>query len=457
MLHFWMPQGTHINDTETNIKSIEKYILQQEGVTDITSVVGQGAMRFLLTYTPEEPNPAYGLVLVSVEDYRAIDTLMERIQKHLNEEFPDAQIFCRRFMLGPGDANKIQVRLRGADPDILRELSVQVEQIMHDEPDAVDINTDWRQRVPLLRPIISETAARNAGLTRQQIALTLQTVTEGITVGQYREGDELIPIVFRSPESERDDVRELDNVQIYNPIARGFIPIRQVVTDIKTVSENQIIRRRNRLPTLTVRCDPKSGPASIVFERLKPKIDAIPIPQGYSLEWGGEYENSAEAQQGLSAKLPVIFLLMVLAVIILFNSIKKPLIIFLTVPLAIIGVTVGLLLMKQPFGFMALLGFLSLTGMLIKNSIVLIDEINMQIASGKNPFMAIVDSGVSRVRPVSMAAMTTVLGMIPLLTDAFFVAMAVTVMFGLAFATVLTLIVVPVLYAVFFRIKQTAA
>jgi multidrug efflux pump subunit AcrB len=457
MLHFWMPQGTHINDTETNIKSIEKYILQQEGVTDITSVVGQGAMRFLLTYTPEEPNPAYGLVLVSVEDYRVIDTLMERIQKHLNEEFPDAQIFCRRFMLGPGDANKIQVRLRGADPDILRELSVQVEQIMHDEPDAVDINTDWRQRVPLLRPIISETAARNAGLTRQQIALTLQTVTEGITVGQYREGDELIPIVFRSPESERDDVRELDNVQIYNPIARGFIPIRQVVTDIKTVSENQIIRRRNRLPTLTVRCDPKSGPASIVFERLKPKIDAIPIPQGYSLEWGGEYENSAEAQQGLSAKLPVIFLLMVLAVIILFNSIKKPLIIFLTVPLAIIGVTVGLLLMKQPFGFMALLGFLSLTGMLIKNSIVLIDEINMQIASGKNPFMAIVDSGVSRVRPVSMAAMTTVLGMIPLLTDAFFVAMAVTVMFGLAFATVLTLIVVPVLYAVFFRIKQTAA
>jgi multidrug efflux pump subunit AcrB len=325
------------------------------------------------------------------------------------------------------------------------------------QPDAVDINTDWRQRVPLLRPIISETAARNAGLTRQQIALTLQTVTKGITVGQYREGDELIPIVFRSPESERDDVRELDNIQIYNPIARGFIPIRQVVTEIKTVSENQIIRRRNRIPTLTVRCDPKSGPASLVFEKLKPKIDAIPIPQGYSLEWGGEYENSTEAQQGLSAQLPTIFLFMVLVVIILFNSIKKPLIIFLTVPLAIIGVTVGLLLMKQPFGFMALLGFLSLTGMLIKNSIVLIDEINMQIASGKDPFNAIVDSGVSRVRPVSMAAMTTVLGMIPLLADAFFVAMAVTVMFGLAFATVLTLLVIPVLYTVLFKIKETVS
>ena len=457
MLHFWMPQGTHINETERNIASIENYLLEQEDVTDITSVIGQGAMRFLLTYTPEEPNPAYGLVLVSVKDYRIIQTLMERIQKHLTEKYPDAQVFCRRFMLGPGDANKIQVRLRGTDPDVLRELSDQVEKIMQEQPEAVDINTDWRQRVPLLRPIISETAARNAGLTRQQIALTLQTVTKGITVGQYREGDELIPIVFRSPESERDDVRELDNIQIYNPIARGFIPIRQVVTEIKTVSENQIIRRRNRLPTLTVRCDPKSGPATLVFEKLKPKIDAIPIPQGYSLEWGGEYENSTEAQQGLSAQLPTIFLFMVLVVIILFNSIKKPLIIFLTVPLAIIGVTVGLLIMKQPFGFMALLGFLSLTGMLIKNSIVLIDEINMQIASGKDPFNAIVDSGVSRVRPVSMAAMTTVLGMIPLLTDAFFVAMAVTVMFGLAFATVLTLLVIPVLYTVFFRIKQTVA
>jgi multidrug efflux pump subunit AcrB len=455
MVHFWMPQGTHIKETEKQVHSFEEYLLQQEEVTDIASVTGQGALRFLLTYTPEEPNPAYGLVLVSVDDYRAIDDLIQRVQQHLDDHYPDAQAFCRRFMLGPGDANKIQVRLRGADPDVLRQLSVQVEQIMQDEPDAIDINTDWRQRVPLLRPIISETAARNAGLTRKQVASALQAVTEGITVGQYREGDELIPIVYRSPESERGDVSELANVQIHSPIARGFIPIRQVVTGTKVVSENQIIRRRNRLPTLTVRCDPKSGPATAVFDKLKPKIDAISIPEGYSLEWGGEYENSAEAQQGLSAKLPLIFLMMILVVVILFNSIKKPLIIFLTVPLAIIGVTGGLLLMKQPFGFMALLGFLSLVGMLIKNSIVLIDEINVQIASGKDPFTAVVDSGVSRMRPVSMAAMTTVLGMIPLLPDAFFVAMAVTIMFGLTFATVLTLVFVPVLYTVFFKIKET--
>ncbi len=242
MVHFWMPQATHINETEKNIASVEKYLLQQEEVTDITSVVGQGTMRFLLTYTPEEPNPAYGLVLVSVKDHRLIDTLMERIQQYLKENYPDAQALCRRFMLGPGDANKIQVRLRSPDPDVLRELSVQVEEIMQDEPDAVDINTDWRQRVPLLRPIVSETAARNAGLTRQQITLALQAAIEGITVGQYREGDELIPIIYRSPESERDNVTELANVQMYSPIARGFIPIRQVVGEMKMVSENQIIQ-----------------------------------------------------------------------------------------------------------------------------------------------------------------------------------------------------------------------
>ncbi len=454
MVHFWMPQGTHIRQTENSLQSIEKYLLEQDEVTDISSIIGQGAMRFLLTYTPEEPNPAYGMVLVSVEDYREIDAVMARIQTYLNDNYPNAQAFCRRFMLGPGDANKIQVHLRGPEPDVLRQLSVQVEEIMQSEPEAVDINTDWRQRVPLLKPIVSETAARNAGLTRQQIALSLQAATEGLQVGQFREGDELIPIVYRSPQDERDDVRDLSNIQIYSPTGRGFIPIRQVVTEIQTVSENQIIRRRNRLPNLTVRCDPKSGPASKVLEKLMPRINAIEIPQGYTLEWGGEYENSAEAQQGLAAQLPLIFMLMVLVVIILFNSIKKPLIIFMTVPLAIIGVTAGLLVMGQPFGFMALLGFLSLTGMLIKNSIVLIDEINLQIASGKAPFTAIVDSGVSRVRPVSMAAMTTVLGMIPLLADAFFVAMAVTVMFGLAFATVLTLIVVPVLYALMFKIKE---
>jgi multidrug efflux pump subunit AcrB len=207
------------------------------------------------------------------------------------------------------------------------------------------------------------------------------------------------------------------------------------------------------LPTITVKCDPTSGPASDALKVVQPKLEAMELPAGYSLEWGGEYEDSGDAQSALAGKLPAVGLLMVLIVICLFNSIRKPLVIFLTVPLAVIGVTAGLLLTGQPFGFMALLGFLSLSGMLIKNAIVLIDEINTQLREGKAPFEAVVDSGVSRVRPVSMAALTTVLGMIPLVADAFFVSMAVTIMFGLTFATLLTLVFVPVLYACFFRVR----
>lgn len=250
------------------------------------------------------------------------------------------------------------------------------------------------------------------------------------------------------------DVASMKNLQIWSPAAQAMIPLRQVVPGFETAFEDDIVMRKDRKRTLTVFCDPKSGPASVLFQRLRPRIEAIELPIGYTLEWGGEYEDSAEAQAGLAAMLPVFFLVMVLVVIALFNALRQPLIIWLCVPLALIGVTAGLLLTGQPFGFMALLGFLSLSGMLIKNAIVLIDQINLEIAEEKPPFAAIVDAGVSRLRPVAMAALTTALGMIPLLLDAFFMAMAVTIIAGLLFATLLTMVVVPVLYALFFRVRE---
>jgi len=457
MVHYWLPQGTHISSTEADIEQIEEHLRSLDGVTEVSTFVGRGALRFLLTYTPEDANSAYGMLLVSVDDYRKIAALIPEVQAYLDETFPDAQAFPRQFMLGPGDAQKIQARFRGPDPDVLRRLAAEARSIMLAEPGATDVMDDWRQRVPLVRPIVAETQARNAGITRAEIARALQVAFAGTRIGVYRERDKLLPIIARSPEQEHGDVENLHDVRIWSPVADQTIPISQVVRGFESRSENSIVRRRDRLPTLTVKCDPKSGPATTVFEQLRPKIEAIELPPGYTLEWGGEYEDSSDAQAALAGKMPVVALLMVLVVIVLFNSIRQPLIIFLTVPLAIIGVTAGLLLTDQPFGFMALLGFLSLSGMLIKNAIVLIDEINVQVRGGKELFTAVVDSGVSRLRPVSMAALTTVLGMIPLLTDAFFVAMAVTIMFGLAFATVLTLIVVPVLYACFYRVRSPQA
>lgn len=209
--------------------------------------------------------------------------------------------------------------------------------------------------------------------------------------------------------------------------------------------------RLDRKRTLTVNADQISGTAATLFNRIRPKVEAIPLPAGYALEWGGEYESSAESQEGLAAGIPMFFTAMVLLVILLFNALRQPLIIWMTVPLALIGVTFGLLVTNQPFGFMATLGFMALSGMLIKNSIVLIDQIELEKSEGKQVLQAIIEAGVSRLRPVGMAAATTALGMLPLLTDAFFVAMAVTIIFGLVFATVLTMVVVPTLYAIFFR------
>ncbi|OAD22135.1 Acriflavin resistance protein [Candidatus Thiomargarita nelsonii] len=244
----------------------------------------------------------------------------------------------------------------------------------------------------------------------------------------------------------------IKDIQIWSPAAQQSIPIREVVSGFETVWIDPLVHRRNRKRTITPQCDPKAGNASVLFERIRPKIEAIELPIGYEMEWGGEYEDSTEAQQALAVNMPITFLAMVLVVIFLFNALRQPLIIWLSVPLAIIGVALGLLLTDHSFDFMALLGFLSLSGMLIKNAIVLVDQIDLEIREGKTSFNAILDSSVSRMRPVTMTAITTVFGMIPLLFDAFFIGMAVTIMFGLAFATVLTLIVVPVLYAIFFRV-----
>ncbi len=463
MVHFWLPQGEHISSTEAQIKQFEERLMEEEGVGDISMFIGGGAPRFLLTYTPEEPNSAYAIGLVGIDDQKMIDKKIPNFKDYIEENFPNAQAFIRKFMLGPGDPQKIQVRFRGPDADTLRILAREAKLVFRSDPNIGDIVDDWRHRVPTVRPIIADTQARNAGITRAQISDVLQTAVTGKTIGQYRENDLLIPIVSRHQESDRSDVQALRGLQIWSPVAQGMIPLSQVVLGFESSSENTIIRRLNRVPTITVMCDPQTGEASTSFEKIRPvmekrykELEASMGLTGYTLEWGGEYENSKDAQASLSAILPLVFLGMVFITICLFNSIKQPAIIFLTVPLALIGVTVGLLVTDQPFGFMALLGFLSLVGMLIKNAIVLIDEINLQQSSGKDPFTAIIDSGLSRLRPVSMAALTTVLGMIPLVPDAFFASMAVTVMFGLAFATVLTLIVVPVLFACFYRVKSPA-
>ncbi len=453
MVDVWLPEGTHIDDTVKTAALVEDYLRGLEGATHVSSLVGAGGLRFLVTYAPEKTNSAYVQFLVDVDDASRIADLTLQVEAELPEQVQDIEVFTRKFALGPGSGGKIQVRFSGPDRNELRRLAEATVEILHDDGGAKAVRTDWRQRVKLLRPILAEEEANNAGITKPDVALAVKSSFEGSTIGVYRDADELLPIIMRAPEQERGDVASINNLQIWSPAAQQSIPIRQVVSRFESMFEDQIIQRLNRKSTITIHADPNAGTAAALLARIRPQVEALTPGPDYELQWWGEYRDSARAQAGIAASLPMFLLGMVLVVVFLFNALRQPLIIWLTVPLALIGVTGGLLLARQPFGFMALLGFLSLSGMLIKNAIVLVDEVEIQKREGLPGFRALVDAGLSRLRPVSMAALTTALGMLPLFADAFFVAMAVAVVSGLVVATVLTMIVIPVFYAIFFRIK----
>ncbi len=453
MVDVWLPQGTHIQDTEAHVEQLEKWLGKQDGIGKITSFIGRGGLRFLLTYRPELSNTAYAQLLVNVDDPSQIDAMISKTERYMAEEMPDVVGYGIKFELGPGGKGKIQARFLGDDPKILRELAAKAEEVMHENPNAKGIRTDWRQRVKLLRPQLVEERANLLGIEKSELSNVIRQAYQGITVGVYREGDLLLPIIIRSPQDERGTVTQLDDIQIWSPVARKRVPIAQVISGVKLEFEDEILMRLDRKRVITAYCDPVEGPASALFKEIMPKVEAIPLPPGYELKWYGEHKDAGDANKALAKGIPFFFLMMVLTTILLFNSLRQPLIIWLCVPLALIGVSFGLLATDKPFTFMALLGFLSLSGMLIKNAIVMMDELNAQLKAGKNPFDAVVDSSASRLLPVAMAAATTILGMIPLFFDEFFASMAVVIVFGLMFATALTLLVLPVFYSIVFRVK----
>lgn len=452
-----LPQGTDIAVTAAALAKAEAHVRGKPGVTHITSFIGQGGLRFMLTYVPEDPNSSYGQLLVEVADASQIAPLIAELQAELEARHPEAAVKVWKFMLGRGGGKKIEAAFRGPDPAVLRALAEQAKAVMASDPEALAIQDDWREKVPVLRPEIDPVAAERAGVDATQIAAALNRAFTGAQVGVYREGDTLVPIISRAPLPERLSADQLDNVQVYSPIAERYVPVGQLVRGVEVEWVDAMIRRVDRFPTIKAQSDPPPGELpGPLLERLRPGIEAIALPPGYAMQWEGEYKASREANAGLALSAPYGFAAMVLAVVVMFNALRQPLVIWLTVPLAIIGVTIGLLLFRVPFEFMAILGFLSLIGMLVKNSIVLVDQADAERRAGKAGLAAVLDASVSRARPVFLGALTTILGVAPLLLDPFFKSMAVTIMFGLAFATALTLIVVPLLYAVLFRIREMA-
>ncbi|WP_261817210.1 efflux RND transporter permease subunit [Vibrio gallicus] len=452
----WLPEGTDIRTTNTKLKVIESWLLEQEGVEHVTTTAGKGLQRFMLTYTPEKSYASYGEIVTRVANYEVLDDLMKRYREYIASSFPEVNYKLKKIELGPGGGAKIEARVIGSDPTVLRTIAKQVIDIMNADPGTTNIRHDWRERTKVLEPIFNESQARRYGITKSDMDDFLQMSFSGKSIGVYRDGTTLMPIVGRLTEEERVDFRNIESLKIWSPALREYIPLQQIMLGYEVRWEDPLIVRKNRKRMLTIMADPDllgEETAATLQKRLQDQIEAIQLPSGYSLEWGGEYESSRDAQASLFQTMPMGYLFMFLITVFLFNSVKEPLIVWMTVPLAVIGVATGLLVLDTPFGFMALLGFLSLSGMLLKNGIVLIDQIEVEMHSGKEPYNAVVEAALSRVRPVCMAAITTILGMIPLLPDIFFKPMAVTIMFGLGFATVLTLIVVPVLYRLFHNIK----
>lgn len=450
------PEGTDILETQRRVSELEDSVMAMDGVRHLTTTVGGGAQRFTLTYSPEDRYASYAQLIVETDDKATQQARMADVEAELKRNHSDIDYKIAPLEVGPSPKAKLEARFYGSDPEVLRQLGDQAEAMFRDTPHMTSVRTSWRNRVHAIEPVFMEDTARRLGVTREDLASTLALSTSGSQVGIYRDGSDLIPMVARAIPSQRHDVDNLGSLNVWSAEQNRYITADQVISDITTQVADPLIMRRNRERMLAVygEPDPLSGvTAASVLENVRPQVAALELPPGYRLEWGGEYETAGEAQSGLFSSLPLGLVMMFIITVVLFNNFRQPLAIWSLVPLTIIGVVGALLLTGMPFSFMALLGTLSLIGMVIKNAIVLVEEINVQLPLHQDRYHAVVRAAVSRVRPVAMAALTTMLGMIPLISDAFFASMAVALIGGLGVATLLTLVVLPVVYCVLYRIR----
>ncbi len=455
-VHFTMRQGTPIETTAARMELVEAYLAERDDVVSVSTYVGEGATRFLLTYGSEPPNAAYGHLIIRTETLDEIPHLQADLEAFAAANLPEGEFRTERLVFGPGGGSPIEVRFAGSDGRVLRDLADQaIATMTQASPNILAPRIDWREQELVLRPNYATDRAQAAGITRDDVSQLLRFAADGLVSGTYREGDRAIPIIVRPPPGS--EMSLLDHV-IGSQDGESLLPLEQVVDGFSFEVQDTVIKRIDRLPTITVGASiPPDLTAASVHAEVRAAVEAIPLPIGYTMEWGGEFESSSQANASLGAQLPITVLIMVLISVLLFNALRQPLIIWLLVPMSVNGAALALLGTGLPFTFTALLGLLSLSGMLIKNGIVLVEEIDIVRRDEPDLRTAIVDASTARLRPVLLAAGTTILGMVPLLGDAFFVSMAVTIMGGLAFASILTLVAAPVFYDILFSRSARSA
>jgi len=461
-----LPLGTAIETTETLVNNFEEFVDQelkvgsnkQEGITTWISYIGSGGTRFVLSHNPEPPGSNYALLVLNTTSDHIIDELIDKVNNYAFNNYPDVLIKAKRISSAAPVKNPVEVRLYGNDTDELFNNMEALKKQMKKIDGLQNITDDWGQRIKKLVVKINQQRALLVGVSNEDIAISLQSGLSGLELTQYREDDKVIPVVFRSVEADRHDIRKLQSLTIYSQAQGTAIPLTQVA-DIEIVWQAAKILRRDRLKTITVGAQTKPDfTAAEGFKSLEPwlKQAAPHWPQSFRYELGGDAESSQKGNKSIADKLPVAIFIIMFLLVAQFNSIRKSIIILTTIPLGLIGVTTGLLIGKSYFGFMTLLGIISLAGIVINNAIVLLERIQLETTElGLSPYDAIISAAQKRFRPILLTTATTVLGLLPLYFGGgeMWEPMAIAIMAGLLFSTLLTLGVVPVLYALLFRIK----
>ena len=449
----WAQEGTSLAAQEKYTQKVVDFITSHPGVKNVTQFIGGGSLRFMLTYSPPESNTAFSQLMVEMEDAKYTREMLLETQKYIDESMTELSGHCRLFARGSGMSEKIGLRFYGENPDTLRRLAKQALEIMERDPFSQFLRMDWREPVEVIRPKILKDQMQSLGLGRPLINYAMQMATTGMTIGAFRDGDKSLAIYAAFTPEERNNISLLSSLLVWSPTINRSVPLGTVFTELETVFEDNIIMHRDRSKYITAMSEVKFGEnVDAMIARIKPAIEAIKLPLGYTLEWGGEHELSDESIAGMAVAFPAAILIMFTIMVFLFNGFRQTLIIFISLPLILIGVVIGLWVANMDVSFMAIVGLLSLVGMLAKNSIVLLDQVSADFAAGRDKYEAIVEDGISRLRPVAMSALTTVLGMFPLMWDVMFGPMAVTIMAGLTVSTILTLLVIPVLTAIAYNV-----
>ncbi len=461
-----LPPGTPIEVTRQIVVEIESFIdsdlragdERQEGITNWSTYIGEGAPRFYLSYTPEFSRPEYATMVINATSRATVDVLIPRIEAFCFERYPDLITDIKPLALGPPAVAPVEVRISARDDETLFRLVNEVKGHLGKIHGVRNIRDDWGPRSKKILVNINQPRARRAGVSSLDIALSLQSNLSGLESTEYREDDEVIPIVLRSVAADRQDIGKLESLNIFSQATGRAVPLKQVA-DIEIAWQPALILRRDRLRTVTVKADITHDVTALgVANKIDVWLGAESVKWGVDAKYelGGELETSARANESIMAKLPIAMMIIILLLVAQFNSFRRPLIILMTIPLGLIGVVVGLLVARSYFGFMTFLGVISLSGIVINNAIVLLDRIRIEIdGNGLDPAQAVVQAAQKRLRPILLTTATTIGGLLPLWFGGgvMYKPLAIAIIFGLLFATTLTLGVVPVLYSVLFRVK----